>query len=179
MNGTRSLASIHNPRQLIGQPAEMLDTPCLVVDLDILKSNIDNMAQNVSSHRVHLRPHIKTHKTPSIGKLQLAAGTTGITTGITTAKLSEAWVFADEGFDDILLAYQVVGKQKVMKLLELAKRVNLRTCVDNLEVAQTLSEAAISASIRIEVLLDIDTGLERTGCSPEEAEDLGTNIAGT
>ena len=173
MNGPRSLISNYNPRELIGQPVEMLDTPCLVVDLDILESNITNMAHNVSSHGVNLRPHIKTHKTPSIGKLQLAAGATGIT----TAKLSEAWVFADEGFDDILLAYQVVGKQKVMKLLELAKRVKLRTCVDNLEVAQALSEAAISAGIQLEVLLDIDTGLERTGCSPEEAEDLGTSIA--
>ncbi len=173
MNGPRSLISNYNPRELIGQPVEMLDTPCLVVDLDILESNISNMAHTVSSHGVNLRPHIKTHKTPSVGKMQLSYGAVGIT----TAKLSEARVFADEGFDDILLAYQVVGKQKIKQLIELAKRVKLRSCVDNLEVAQALSEAAISAGIQLEVLLDIDTGLERTGCPPEEAKDLGTRIA--
>lgn len=158
---------------LHGESIEILETPCLTVDLDIMKANISTMAELVSSSGVNLRPHIKTHKSPSIGKLQLESGAVGIT----AAKLSEAWVFANEGFDDILLAYQVVSDNKIQNLIELAKKVKLRTCVDHLATAQKLSKAALSADIRLEVLLDVDTGLERTGCSPQEALDLGIQIS--
>ncbi len=158
---------------LIGQPEEMLETPCLVVDLDILERNITEMAKTVLSHGVNLRPHIKTHKTPTVGRRQLDSGAIGIT----TAKLSEAWSFAGAGFDDILLAYQVVGARKIQSLLELSRQVRVRCCVDNLEVSKELSQRAVSAGLRLQVLLDVDTGLQRTGCSPEEALELGLSIA--
>ncbi|MDA8271706.1 MAG: alanine racemase [Actinomycetota bacterium] len=158
---------------LIGQPVEILETPCLVVDLDVLDRNVANMAQTVLSHGVNLRPHIKTHKTPSIGNKQLDSGAIGIT----AAKLTEAWVFADAGFDDILLAYQVVGAKKIQSLIELSQRVRVRSCVDNLEVSKELSQRAVSAGLKLQVLLDVDTGLQRTGCSPEEALELGISIA--
>ncbi len=65
-----------------------LDTPSLVVDEDLLRRNIAEMAAFATSVGVALRPHIKTHKTPQVARLQIGAGAIGIT----CAKLGEAEV---------------------------------------------------------------------------------------
>ena len=54
-----------------------LDTPSLVVDEDLLRRNISGMAAFAKSAGVSLRPHIKTHKTPQIARLQIGAGAGG------------------------------------------------------------------------------------------------------
>lgn len=173
MNTTDISYSGANPSTLIGLPVERVDTPSLVVDLDLLASNISNMAQTTARYEISLRPHIKTHKTISIGRMQLAAGAAGIT----TAKLSEAKVFADAGFDDILLAYPVVGEHKIQSLLALSERITLRSCVDNVESALAISRAASASGVHVDLLLDINTGLGRTGCSPSKAVQIGRQIA--
>ena len=75
-----------------------LDTPSLVIDLDAMERNIAEMAQVARAAGVHLRPHTKTHKSPEIAAMQIAAGARGIT----VAKVGEAEVMADAGIDDIL-----------------------------------------------------------------------------
>ena len=60
-------------------PDLVLDTPCMVVDEEILHQNIAEMQAFASSVGVALRPHAKTHKTPQIARLQLAAGAIGLT----------------------------------------------------------------------------------------------------
>ena len=89
--------------------ASELDTPALLIDLDIMESNIWGMAQLASAAGVKLRPHTKTHKCPQIARRQVEAGATGIT----VAKLGEAEVMADAGFDDILIAYPLWGEPKL------------------------------------------------------------------
>lgn len=152
--------------------AEELDTPCLVVDLDKVDRNIAWMAGIAREHRVGLRPHVKTHKTPELARRQLEAGATGIT----VAKLGEAELFADAGCEDILVAYQIVGAEKIDRLIALSRRIKLRSCVDSLDAARELSAAATRAGVFLEILLDVDTGLHRTGCAPEVAADLAGKI---
>lgn len=56
-----------------------LDTPAVTVRLDIMESNIERVHGHLARHGIGNRPHIKTHKIPALGKLQMAAGAVGIT----------------------------------------------------------------------------------------------------
>ncbi|MDT8285129.1 MAG: alanine racemase, partial [Thermovirgaceae bacterium] len=73
---------------MIGTPVFDLDTPALLIDLDILDLNLLLMQEKANLAGVNMRPHTKTHRTPAIAKLQVAAGAKGIT----VAKLGEAEV---------------------------------------------------------------------------------------
>src|SRR5262245_7889012 len=113
-----------------------LATPAVLIDLDRLEKNIATMAARAKGAGVALRPHGKTHKVPEIGRMQLAAGAVGMS----LAKISEAEVFADHGFDDIFIAYPAVGLGKAERLLALARRVkHLAIGVDSLEGAQSIA----------------------------------------
>src|SRR3712207_5455108 len=102
--------------------SEVLDTPCVVVDEAILHQNIAEMAAFAASLGVALRPHMKTHKTPQIARLQLAAGAVGAT----CAKLGEAEVMVDQGgVEDVLIAYPIVGEPKIRRLLALMERAHV------------------------------------------------------
>src|SRR5262245_32028329 len=76
-------------------------TPYLRVDLTRLRHNIRAVAERAAAAGVALRPHVKTHKSVEIGRLQLDAGAVGIT----TATIGEAETFSRHGFDDIFVAY--------------------------------------------------------------------------
>jgi D-serine deaminase-like pyridoxal phosphate-dependent protein len=155
-----------------GQAVHELETPCLVVDSDVLQRNIDRMAAVARDAHVALRPHVKTHKTPAVGHRQLAAGAAGIT----VAKVGEAEVFAEAGFTDVLIGYQIVGDAKVRRLTDLAQRIAVTTCVDSIAAAQGLSTEAERQGVVLRLLLDVDTGLHRTGCQPADAVAIGTAI---
>ena len=150
-----------------------LETPVAVVDLDVLERNIARMADWAKRHGVRLRPHAKTHKAPAIGRLQLAAGASGLS----LAKAGEAEVFADAGFDDIFIAYPSVGADKARRLLALADRIRLAVGVDSADGAATLAQAFAAAGRRLEVLLKIDVGYGRVGVAPEAAVELAGRIA--
>ena len=146
----------------MGASLDDLATPFLYVDLDRMKRNIDAMAAAARELGVQLRPHAKTHKVPEIARLQIAAGATGIT----VAKVSEAEVFADAGIDDVFVANQVVAPPQIERLVRLARSVHLRCGVDSHEGAEALSRAATDAGVELEIMLEIDLGIGRTGVRP-------------
>ena len=98
-----------------------LDTPALLIDLDVLETNLAEMAAVAARAGVGLRPHTKTHKSPEIARMQVAAGAAGIT----CAKLGEAEVMADAGLDDLLIAFPLVGEDKLRRLGELLERARV------------------------------------------------------
>ena len=124
-----------------------LDTPVLVVDRDLLQRNIDEMAAFSRSVGVNLRPHIKTHKTPEIARLQIESGAIGIM----CAKLAEAEVFAEAGIDDIVIGFQLVGEKKMERLVALLDRCKVTATIDNLTAAEALSRAMTAAGKTIDV----------------------------
>src|SRR5438045_4422415 len=136
-----------------------LATPFLYVDLDQMNRNIDAMAAAARELGVRLRPHAKTHKVPEIARIQIAAGATGVT----LAKVSEAEVFADAGIDDLFIAYQIVSPAQIGRLIRLARRTRVRCAVDSRDGAEMLSTAAKDAGIKLQVMLEIDLGIGRTG----------------
>lgn len=152
----------------IGRPIAEVNTPALLVDYDRLTANIQRYAAIVKQAGVRLRPHIKTHKIPEVAALQLAAGAGGIT----AAKLSEAEVFADAGVQDIFVAYPVVGWEKATRAAQLAERCRLCVGVESVIGIQQLAEASAKAGTTLSVRVEIDSGLQRTGVSPENAEAL-------
>src|SRR5438093_842234 len=151
-----------------------LETPVVLIDLDVLERNITRMAERARACGVRLRPHAKTHKVIEVGRRQIAAGATGLA----LAKPSEAEVFAEAGFDDLFIAYPVVGADKARRLLALAGRLRrLAVGVDSVEGASTLASAFREARRRLDVMLKIDTGLHRVGVLPERALETARRLA--
>lgn len=136
-----------------------LETPVLVVDLAVLEANLARMQAYCNEHRLRLRPHIKTHKSPEIAKIQLALGAIGIT----CQKLTEAEVMADAGLTDIHLSYPLVGVGKAIRLAALARRVSVSVSVDSDEGMDVAAEAAAIAQRPIGIKIDLDAGAGRTG----------------
>jgi D-serine deaminase-like pyridoxal phosphate-dependent protein len=139
-----------------------VDTPALLLDLDRVERNLDLMAALIAATPVKLRPHAKTHKTARIARMQLERGAIGIC----CAKLGEAEVLADGGIGDILITTEIVGAQKIRRLMALAARTNVTIVVDDPQAAAALSDGARTAGLRIDTLVDIDVGQHRTGTAP-------------
>ena len=141
-----------------------LDTPALLIDLSRMKKNIRDMQEKANTAGVHLRPHTKTHRTPALAFLQLEAGAHGIA----VAKIGEAEVMAKSGIDDIFIASVTMGKQKIERLKKLAFQTKVMIGVDDEEQVMELSAVFTGERKPIDVLIEIETGEERTGLVPGE-----------
>ena len=139
-----------------------LPTPALVIDLDILARNLDRMAAYCREHDLKLRPHTKTHKTIEVARLQLERGAVGLT----VAKTGEAEVMAGVGDTEILVAYPILGQEKLKRLAALAKGGSVLLALDSETAARELSAAAISQGSCLGVLVEFDVGLNRCGLPP-------------
>jgi D-serine deaminase-like pyridoxal phosphate-dependent protein len=152
-----------------------LDTPCLVVDLEIVERNADRMASAMRARGVALRPHIKTHKSVAIARMQLAAGAVGVTVGT----LGEAEVMADGGIEDIFIAYPLwVEGPKADRLRALIARPDIRLSVgvDSVAAARRLSAVVGKGTSALTVLLEVDPGNRRTGVRPVQAGEVARAI---
>lgn len=110
---------------------------------------------------IHMRPHAKTHKSPTIAQWQIERGAVGIC----CAKLGEAEVFADAGVEDIRLPYPLnpVNAARVLALLD---RTRLSFIVDHLDVARAWSNALSAAGRTVDILVKVDVGFHRCGINP-------------
>lgn len=150
-----------------------LDTPALVVDLDVLERNIADMARRCAEIGIPLRVHTKTHKTPEIAKMQMAAGACGIV----CQKVGEAEVMAKAGLRDILIPYNIVGVHKVRRLTTLVQMATVTVAVDSLDTALGISQQAELDGVSVRVIVELDTGAKRCGVqSPQAALELGRRI---
>jgi D-serine deaminase-like pyridoxal phosphate-dependent protein len=149
-----------------------IDTPALVVNLDIMERNLARVADYAREHGLRLRPHTKTHKSTRIGRRQIESGAAGLT----VAKVSEAEVMLGAQPEDMLIAFPVVGRPKLDRLMEVARKTRVTVALDSLEAARPLSEAAQAAQVEIGVLAEIDAGLGRVGVAPREALGLAQCI---
>lgn len=151
---------------------EELETPSVLIDLDRLERNIERMQARCDDAGVALRPHIKTHKIPAIARMQVDAGAIGIA----CQKVGEAEVFAQAGFNDILIPYNIIGKHKTARLADLVLYNRMTVAADNLPVIAGLSEAAAALDIRLRVLVDLATEIERTGATVSRVVELAKII---
>jgi D-serine deaminase-like pyridoxal phosphate-dependent protein len=151
--------------------ATKLETPAVTILLDVMEDNLRRIQAEVSRHGIAFRPHIKTHKIPALGKLQMQAGAVGIT----CQKIGEVEVFADAKVaDDVLLTFNILGEAKTDRLMAQMKRLKrLAVVLDNEPVAKGLSEAALRHGTEVRFLVECDTGMGRNGVqTPQQALDL-------
>lgn len=158
----------------LGAPVETIETPALVVDLDTMERNIDWYANFAEDQNIQLRSHVKTHKIPALAHRQ--HDRTG--GGICCQTLSEAEVMASGGIDDIYLSYMVVGEKKLNRLVHLSESLSsFATTVDGYGNIDPLQSAAAAHGTTVDVIMEIDIGLGRTGVpTSTQAVDLATYI---
>lgn len=152
-----------------------LNTPVLVLDVDALDCNIAAMAAMAARQKVGLRPHAKTHKSVDIAKRQLAAGALGVC----CAKIGEAEALAEGGVTGILVTSPVAAPRAIERLAALANRAaGLMAVVDHPAVAEAIDAALGAEGATLDVIIDIDPGIARTGvASPAAAVELARAIA--
>lgn len=149
----------------IGEKKYDLDTPCLVIDKRKLLSNIELMQEHCKQYNVQLRPHVKTHKCSKIAQMQIEAGAVGIC----AAKISEAEVLARANIPGVLITSPVITEYKIKKLIQILKiRSDLSVVVDNYQNLIDLNNAAKLNNLIINVLIDLDPGIGRTGIKLDE-----------
>lgn len=134
-----------------------LQTPALVVDADVLAHNLTAMSAALPGRR--LRPHVKAHKCTALARRQAALGHPAFTCA--TIREVEGMAAAGLG-DDLLLANEVVDARRLG-----AVKGRVTVAVDS----EATIEAAAAGGVR-EVLIDVNVGLPRCGCAPEDAGRL-------
>jgi D-serine deaminase-like pyridoxal phosphate-dependent protein len=146
------------PRQMIGRARTELPTPALVLDVDRMRENIATMASWTKGHAA-IRPHFKVHKCLEIAREQVAAGAIGMT----AATVWEAATLVRGGFDEILIANEVVAPAKASLVAQLAGEARVTVAVDDPDGAAVLSAAASGEGTEIGVLIEADVGMHRGG----------------
>ena len=148
------------------------ETPFIQLDSSCISRNISAMQREADKYGVNLRPHIKTHKSIDLAKLQVQAGAYGIT----ASKLSEVETFAAGGINNIFMAYPLIGSGKIRNAVALSKKTDLICSVDCLEGARLISQEALRQETTVSLRLEIDTGLHRTGISYGKAVETALSI---
>jgi D-serine deaminase-like pyridoxal phosphate-dependent protein len=162
------------PDPRIGRPLAELDTPTLLLDRAASERNVAKMAAFFRDRPAKLRPHFKNHKCVTLAKRQLAAGAVGMT----CAKLGEAEVLVEHGFQDVLIANQVVGDVKLARLARLATWARIGVAVDHWDQAVAISNAATAAGAIVHLLIEVDIGMGRCGVPPgAPAAELARRMA--
>ncbi len=149
----------------IGMLAADLETPALLVDIAAMERNEQRMAGFCSGVSVQLRPHVKSHRSPELARRQLASGAHGICCG----SLAEAEAMLEAGVDDILITKQIVKPAQLARVAELARTSAIIVLADHDELVERLDRCALQAGTCIDVLIDVDIGLGRSGVAPMEA----------
>jgi D-serine deaminase-like pyridoxal phosphate-dependent protein len=135
-------------------------SPGLVVFRDLVEQNLDAMVK-IAGGPERLRPHCKTHKMREVTLLELDRGITKHK----CATIAEAEMLAEAGVKDIFLAYNPVGPniRRVARFVEKFPKVKFAVTADHPGPVAALGEAMLAVGHTVEVLLDIDTGMHRTG----------------
>ncbi|CAG9620203.1 D-TA family PLP-dependent enzyme [Sutcliffiella rhizosphaerae] len=151
-----------------------IDTPTLLLDKQKVMENIESISNFAKENKVSLRPHIKTHKSVEIAKLQMKHGATGIT----VAKIEEAEVMAESGIHDILIAYPISSPIKIELLIGLLrKNIDVKVSIDSVEQLKLLQKGLEKSGYTIEVWIKVNSGLNRCGVEPgKQVVDLAKAV---
>lgn len=145
------------------EEVENVISPSLLVYPERIEKNIQLMVEMAGNNHL-LRPHIKTHKTAEIIKMQLDHGITKFK----CATIAEAELLAQCGGEDILLAMQPIGAniQRFFDLIRKYPNSKFSTLVDNHKTLNEIAAMASEEKVRIPLWMDLNVGMNRTGITP-------------
>jgi len=171
----RGVAGLNQP--LLGVPGgrQHLETPALLLDADRFDANLTRLAPLAKAAGMGLRPHAKSHKCAQIARRQMAAGALGIG----CAKPGELLALFETGLTSLMLTAPLASPLKIARLAAAAAAgLDLIVVADRLDLVGAFSRAAVQAGAVIGVLVDVDTGLGRTGVTTaEEAVAIARAVA--
>lgn len=150
-------------RWYLVENVDEIASPALLVYPDRVRENVRRMIA-LAGGVERLRPHMKTHKMGEIIQLQRQAGISKFK----CATIAEAETAARAGAEDVLLAYPQVGPnpQRLLRLVKTFPKTKFSTIADDAGVIRRLSTVFAAGGETIEVLLDIDNGMHRSGIAP-------------
>lgn len=154
--------------------ADEVPSPGLMIFPDRVRKNLLRMVDWAGADR--LRPHVKTHKLPQIIQMKLDVGITKFK----VATIAEAEMTAATGGRDVFVAYQMAGpnRQRLIDLMLKFPATKFSTLADDPAVVRALSAEAIRRDIQLDVFVDLNVGMNRTGIAPGvDAIDLYRLIA--
>src|SRR5580704_10324363 len=131
---------------------EDLPTPCMLVDEEIFEANLQKMADHCRTTGMHLRGHVKVHKSTDIARRQIAMGAIGVT----CATVAECELMSHAGIANILLTRQPAGKNNIGRVIALAKHdPTFGTVVDDPLAAEWLQAAASAEGLKLRTVVDV------------------------
>ena len=136
-----------------------VDTPVPSIDLEIVERNLVRWQARCQESGLRNRPHIKTHKLVPLARYQLELGACGLT----VQKLGEAEVMCSAGISNLLLTFNIVGRPKLARLVDLARKTDIAVVADSDQVIYGLAEAGLAARRPLDVFVECDTGGKRNG----------------
>jgi D-serine deaminase-like pyridoxal phosphate-dependent protein len=151
-----------NPHYAIRDTSHIF-SPGLLFYKDLIRSNIAR-AIDMAGGAERLRPHVKTHKTREIVRLEMEAGIRKHK----CATIAEAEMVASCGVTDLLIAYPLVGPNcgRLARLMRAYPQCRFSVLADHPAGIMALSKAMSAGGQQVDVLLDIDVGQHRTGIAP-------------
>lgn len=147
-----------------------VNSPSLMIYPERIEENIRTMI-SIAGSVSNLRPHIKTHKMAEIVQMQQRHGIRKFK----CATIAEAELLGQCGAKDILLAMQPVSANihRFFNLMEKYTESHFSTLVDNTTTLAEITQMASEKNTIISLYLDVNSGMDRTGCIPNEtAVDL-------
>lgn len=161
---------------------DSVDSPALIVYKERVQENIQSLLQMKDIQ--HLRPHVKTNKIAEVCKLMLDAGITKYK----CATIAEAEMLAIIKAPDVLIAYQptIVKAKRIAGLIHQYPETHFSCLIDDAVNAEKISNVFSASNLCVDVYIDINDGMNRTGIKPGNTYDLyneceslnGINIAG-
>jgi D-threonine aldolase len=142
-----------------------VDSPALVVYPERVKENIRQLKKMIDDPK-RLRPHIKTNKSKDVAELMIKRGIVKFK----CATIAEAEMLGMSGAADVLLAYQPSGP-KLLRFIQVIQKypaTSYSAIVDNIQAANEISDAFSKARLKLNVYIDLNVGMNRTGIAPDE-----------
>jgi len=148
---------------------ENIDSPALVVYKNRVEHNIREVLAMVKDP-AQLRPHVKTNKMLEVCKMMRDSGIRKFK----AASIAEAEMLGMAGAEDVIFAYQPVKPKflRLLKLMDAYPATKYSCLVDNIESARIFSGLCVAQGISLQVFIDLNVGMNRTGIKPEKAFDL-------
>ncbi|MCR9198874.1 MAG: alanine racemase [Planctomycetaceae bacterium] len=138
------------------------DMPELRLDLDIVESNARSMARAIADLGKQWRPHVKAHSDPRLASWLIELGAIGVT----AARVAEVSSMAAAGIPSVLLAHICVSDSERRQLAAAARKTNVILCADHFVQLELYSQTAAAHGAHFDILIDVNVGMNRTGCRP-------------